>query len=95
MARFQLKEDLDYMLTNDSWVITNQYLAVQRWKPNFVLGEDPIHSMPVWVRLSKLPMEWMVSDLLWSIGGMLGRMCKVDRSNKIKLEASLLEFVLK
>ncbi|KAK0603978.1 hypothetical protein LWI29_010831 [Acer saccharum] len=34
--------------------------------------------MPIWVRLSKLPMEWMVSDLLWSIGGMLGRMCKVD-----------------
>ncbi|KAK3184959.1 hypothetical protein Dsin_032245 [Dipteronia sinensis] len=23
-------------------------------------------------------MEWMDSDLLWIIGGMLGRMCKVD-----------------
>ncbi|KAK0586904.1 hypothetical protein LWI29_014182 [Acer saccharum] len=34
--------------------------------------------MPIWVRLSKLPMEWMVSELLWNIGGMLERMCKVD-----------------
>ncbi|KAK3222280.1 hypothetical protein Dsin_009305 [Dipteronia sinensis] len=45
---------------------------------NFMPGEDVIHSLPIWVRLSKLPMEWMDSDLLWSIGGMLGKMCKVD-----------------
>ena len=56
----------------------NQYLAVQRWKPNFLPGEDTIRSMPIWVRLSKLPMEWMDSELLWNIGGMLGKMCKVD-----------------
>ncbi|KAK3198636.1 hypothetical protein Dsin_022051 [Dipteronia sinensis] len=34
--------------------------------------------MPIWVQLSTLPMEWMNSDLLWSIGGMLGRMYRVD-----------------
>ncbi|KAK2659814.1 hypothetical protein Ddye_006347 [Dipteronia dyeriana] len=34
--------------------------------------------MPIWVRLSKLPIEWMVFDLFWSISGMLGKMCKVD-----------------
>ena len=41
-------------------------------------GEDSIQNMPIWLRLSKLPMEWMNYELLWSIGGMLGRMCKVD-----------------
>ncbi|KAK2664916.1 hypothetical protein Ddye_003490 [Dipteronia dyeriana] len=54
VARFQMKEDLDYVLTSGPWVIANQYLVVQRWNPNFV------------------------PDLLWNIGGMLGRMCKVD-----------------
>ncbi|KAK3205693.1 hypothetical protein Dsin_019739 [Dipteronia sinensis] len=78
VARFQMKEDLDYVLTKGPWVIANQYLTVQRWKPNFVPGEDIIQSMPIWVRLSKLPMEWMDSELLWNIGGMLGMMCKVD-----------------
>ncbi|KAK3230978.1 hypothetical protein Dsin_002859 [Dipteronia sinensis] len=73
-----MKEDLDYVLTGGPWVIANQYLVVQRWKPNFVSGEESIQSMPIWVRLSKLPMEWMDSDLLWNIGGMLGRMCTVD-----------------
>ncbi|KAK3184665.1 hypothetical protein Dsin_031951 [Dipteronia sinensis] len=82
VARFQMKEDLDYVLTSGPWVIANQYLVVQKWKPNFVPGEDNIQSMPIWVRLSKLPMEWLDSDLLWSIGGMLGRMCKVDPVNE-------------
>ncbi|KAK3211446.1 hypothetical protein Dsin_016152 [Dipteronia sinensis] len=71
-----MKEDLDYMLTSGPWVITNQYLMVQRWKPNFVPGEDTIQSLSVSVRVSKVLMEWMDSDLLWSIGGMLGKMCK-------------------
>ena len=73
-----MKEDLDHVLTNEPWVIMNQYLAVQRWRPNFVPSEDIIQSMPIWVRLSKLPMEFMDPDLLWNIGGMLGKMCKVD-----------------
>ncbi|KAK3230164.1 hypothetical protein Dsin_002045 [Dipteronia sinensis] len=76
VAHFQKKEDLDFVLTSGPWVIMNQYLVVQRWKPNFVPGEDSIQSMPIWVRLSKLSMEWMVSELLWNIGGLLGRMCK-------------------
>ncbi|KAK0604001.1 hypothetical protein LWI29_011042 [Acer saccharum] len=29
VVRFQLKEDLEYVLTNGPWVIMNQYLAVQ------------------------------------------------------------------
>ncbi|KAK2661696.1 hypothetical protein Ddye_000270 [Dipteronia dyeriana] len=73
-----MKDDLDYVLTSGPWVIANKYLVTQRWRPNFVPGEDTIQSMPIWVRLSKLLMEWMDFDLLWSIGGMFGRMCKVD-----------------
>ncbi|KAK3185201.1 hypothetical protein Dsin_032487 [Dipteronia sinensis] len=78
VARFQMKDDLEHVLTSGPWVIANQYLAVQRWQPNFVPGEDLVQSMPIWVRLSKLPLEWLDSELLWNIGGMLGIMCKVD-----------------
>jgi hypothetical protein len=38
-----------------------------------VPGEEEISRMPIWVRLSKLPMEWIDVDLLWNIGGMLGQ----------------------
>ncbi|KAK2653124.1 hypothetical protein Ddye_012980 [Dipteronia dyeriana] len=60
------------------WVIANQYLVVQKWKPNFVPGYENIQCMPIWVRLSKLPMKWIDSELLWNIRGMLGTTCKVD-----------------
>ncbi|KAK0591926.1 hypothetical protein LWI29_010382 [Acer saccharum] len=78
VARFQMHEDLEFVLTGGPWVIANQYLVVQKWRPNFVPGEDEIRHMPVWVRLSRLPMEWIDVDLLWNIGGMLGSTYKVD-----------------
>ncbi|KAI9160084.1 hypothetical protein LWI28_004938 [Acer negundo] len=42
--------------------------------------------MPIWIRLTKLPMEWMDSVLLWKICGMLGTMCKVDPIRRLKRE---------
>ncbi|KAK3193219.1 hypothetical protein Dsin_024529 [Dipteronia sinensis] len=67
VARFQMKEDLDYVLTSGPWVIAKKYLVVQRWKPNFMPGEESIQSMLIWVRLSELPVEWIDLDLLWNI----------------------------
>ncbi|KAL5765674.1 hypothetical protein ACOSP7_016291 [Xanthoceras sorbifolium] len=78
VARFQLKTDLDMVLTGGPWVINNQYLVVQRWRPNFVPGEEPIKHMAIWLRISRLPMEWLNTYLLWRIGNMLGATCKVD-----------------
>ncbi|KAK0585714.1 hypothetical protein LWI29_032918 [Acer saccharum] len=74
----QMLADLKYVLTEGPWVISNQYLVVQKWRPNFIPGEDAIQKMPVWVRLSKLPMEWIEVELLRNIGGMLGNTIKVD-----------------
>ncbi|KAL5827202.1 hypothetical protein ACOSQ3_019035 [Xanthoceras sorbifolium] len=39
--------DLEYVLTEGPWMVTNQYLVVQRWRPNFVPGEEPIRVMPL------------------------------------------------
>ena len=78
VVRFQRVEDLEFVLTGGPWVIANQYLVVQKWRPNFVPGEEEIQRMPVWVRLSKLPMEWIDVDLLRAIGGLLGTTYKVD-----------------
>ncbi|KAK2662563.1 hypothetical protein Ddye_001137 [Dipteronia dyeriana] len=37
VACFQMKEDMDYVLTNGPWVIANQYLVIQKWKLNFII----------------------------------------------------------
>ncbi|KAL5831677.1 hypothetical protein ACOSQ4_017031 [Xanthoceras sorbifolium] len=78
VARFQMLEDMEYVLTGGPWVIANQYLVPQRWKPNFIPGKESIQSMPIWLRLNDLPMELMTAGMLRKIGGMLGTTCKVD-----------------
>ncbi|KAL5768183.1 hypothetical protein ACOSQ2_014966 [Xanthoceras sorbifolium] len=78
IVRFQFKDDLEYVLTGGPWFIMNQYLVVQRGKPDFVPGEEAINFMAIWVRLSRLPIEWIDFDLLWRIGRMLGSNYKVD-----------------
>ncbi|KAK0574080.1 hypothetical protein LWI29_017932 [Acer saccharum] len=82
MVTFQMLDDLEYVLTEGPWVIANQYIVVQKWRPNFVPGEDAIQKMLVWVRLSKLPMECIDVDLLRNIGRMLGTTIKVDPITK-------------
>ncbi|KAK3185109.1 hypothetical protein Dsin_032395 [Dipteronia sinensis] len=47
VVRFQMKDDLDYVLTSGPWVIANQYMVTQKWRPNFGPGEDTIQSMPI------------------------------------------------
>ncbi|KAL5777519.1 hypothetical protein ACOSP7_010445 [Xanthoceras sorbifolium] len=82
VARFQMDVDLEYVLTGGPWIISNQYLVVQKWRSNFVPGEEPIKRMLVWIRLSKLPMEWIDVDVLRNIGSILGNVCKVDSFTK-------------
>ncbi|KAK0608273.1 hypothetical protein LWI29_028212 [Acer saccharum] len=91
VVRFQLKEDLEYVLTNGPWVIMNQYLAVQRWKPNFVPGEDSIQSMPIWVdpitenqargRFARICVEIDITKPL------LGSLSIEDRSIRVEYES--------
>ncbi|KAL5797474.1 hypothetical protein ACOSQ2_002294 [Xanthoceras sorbifolium] len=79
IARFQFVADLEYVLTGGPWMVINQYLVVQRWRANFVPGEEPIRVMPVWLRLSGLPMEWVDARFLWKLGDILGKTCRVDQ----------------
>ncbi|KAL5800987.1 hypothetical protein ACOSQ3_032619 [Xanthoceras sorbifolium] len=82
VARFQFYTDLVYVLTGGPWVIFNQYLVVQKWRPNFVPGDEPIREMPIWLRISKLPLDWIDVNLLWKIGGLLEKTVKVDLISK-------------
>ncbi|KAK3221839.1 hypothetical protein Dsin_008864 [Dipteronia sinensis] len=65
-AHFQMNEDLDYVLTRGPWVIAIQHLVAQKWKPNFVPGEDSIQFILIGVKITKLLMEWIDLDLFWN-----------------------------
>ncbi|KAL6293890.1 hypothetical protein ACE6H2_002032 [Prunus campanulata] len=42
IVHFVLEEDLLYVLTGGPWVVAWQYVDIQKWRPNFCVGEDHI-----------------------------------------------------
>lgn len=61
-------------------LIGDNYLHVQRWKPNFVADLAEITTFPVWVHFSTLPVEYYTEQWLQQAGDQLGRTIKVDRT---------------
>lgn len=66
------------MLLDGLWKIGENYLHVQRWKPNFRPDKKEISSMPVWVRFPILPVEYYKEGWLRRAGNSIGKTIKVD-----------------
>lgn len=79
VVKFQLFEDLDYVLCSGPWIIAGQTLVVQKWRPDFDPLVEKISRMAVWVRILGLPVKYFKEFTMQKIGGLIGRVVKVDR----------------
>lgn len=61
-------------------MIGDNYLHVQKWKPNFIAEEAKISTLPVWVRFPQLPVEYYTVDWLRKAGDEIGKTIKVDNT---------------
>lgn len=57
-VKFQLFEDVDYVLCNDPWIIAGQTLVVQKWRPDFDPLVDKISRMAVWIKIIDLLVKY-------------------------------------
>lgn len=64
-------------------MIGDNYLHVQRWRPNFRVDKEEINSLPVWVRFPVLPVEYYTVRWLKQAGNNIGRTIKVDLATLI------------
>lgn len=67
-------------------MIGDNYHHVQRWKPIFMAEKAKkakITSLPVWVRILLLPIEYYSEGWLRRVGNRIGRMIKVDATTLI------------
>ncbi|CAL8098266.1 unnamed protein product [Prunus armeniaca] len=78
IVRFVLEEDMLCMLTGGPWVVAGQYVAVQKWRPNFCAAEEHVSRITVWVRLSGMGVEFFNSETIKCIGDLIGSSYKVD-----------------
>ena len=58
LVRFGLAEDYDKVLREGPWFIGDQLLSIKAWEPNFKPSIAQCSSVAVWVRFSKLPIEY-------------------------------------
>ena len=51
------EDTIDRALSGGPWVISGNYVAVQKWHPGFCASTGTITSTCVWVRIHELPVE--------------------------------------
>lgn len=78
VAKFELEEDLNFVLTGGPWIIAGQYLIMQEWRPGFCPASAQITRMAAWIRVSALQLECFDVWALKRIGNLLGKLLKID-----------------
>ncbi|CAI9283425.1 unnamed protein product [Lactuca saligna] len=56
--KFESKEGMTSVLEGGPWLINNVPLFIQRWRPGLVLSKPQISSVPVWVKVFNVPLEY-------------------------------------
>ncbi|CAL2228834.1 unnamed protein product [Prunus armeniaca] len=57
VVKFDLEEDLNFVLTGGPWIIAGQYLVMQKWRPGFCPTIAHITHMAAWLRVSAIQLE--------------------------------------
>lgn len=74
------KTDYETALFGRPWLISDHYLTVKRWNPNFDAEISTITKLPVWIRISKIPMHCFDKEFLANVGSRFGRILRVDET---------------
>lgn len=78
IVKLNKREEYERALLEGPWMIGDNYLHVQKWRPRFRADKEEIHTMPVWVRFPVLPVECYTIRWLKQAGNHIGRTVKVD-----------------
>ncbi|MBA0696591.1 hypothetical protein Goari_003133, partial [Gossypium aridum] len=78
LAKFQSPEDYEKILSLGPWLIFGQYLIVQPWTIDFNPELPYPNTVLTWIRFPGLPSHLYKKEILWDIGGMVGKVTKLD-----------------
>ncbi|KAH1253271.1 putative ribonuclease H protein [Glycine max] len=88
ILRFNSHDDMDVVLMKGPYTIRNVPLLLKEWKPDFNLQRDMLRTLPLWVKLPKLPLHlWGVKSLN-KIGSAIGVPLVTDECIASKIQVS-------
>ncbi|XP_058748829.1 uncharacterized protein LOC131621809 [Vicia villosa] len=88
IIRFQSQSDLDAVLMKGPYTLRNIPLMIKEWKPDFNLKRDMLRTIPLWVKLPRLPLHLWGAKSLSKIGSALGVPLVTDECTASKLRVS-------
>ncbi|KAH1048234.1 hypothetical protein J1N35_039018 [Gossypium stocksii] len=78
LVKFQSTVDYDKVLSQGPWVIFGHYLTDQPWIINFNPNLPYPNMVLSWIRFPGLPSHLYQKQILLEIGGMVGKVTKLD-----------------
>ncbi|KAG2248243.1 hypothetical protein Bca52824_087871 [Brassica carinata] len=87
MVRFEKEDEYLAALTGGPWRAFGSYLMVRAWSPEFDPLRDDIVTMPVWIRLTNIPVNFYHRSILMGIAKGLGK--PVPRFARVCVEVNL------
>lgn len=75
-------EDKDRVFEGGPYFFVAAGLYMRPWRMNFMLERKTFTSVPVWVRLYSLPLDYWQIDSLITIGNKLGRYVKTSEATR-------------
>ncbi|XP_028089244.1 uncharacterized protein LOC114289679 [Camellia sinensis] len=78
LIKFHLESDLHKVLNDGPWFIGVNFLALQKWEPEFHTNRAIMSTTVIWARLQGLPIEYYDRSTLKRLGNLLGTLLKID-----------------
>jgi hypothetical protein len=76
--RFADEHTRDEVLESKLWHIANKPLILCRWEPGMQLLKLSLKSVPIWIKLNHIPMEFWNSTCLSYVASGIGKPLYVD-----------------
>lgn len=79
VENFSNMDDYNHVLTQGPWLINDHYLTIRRWIPNFIVDDNSIRFLTVWLRILSLPVEYFDTTFLPKRGEKVDKIARVDK----------------
>ena len=84
LVRFTSKDDQKKACNMNDILFDKKPFIVKSWKVKISLEKEDLATIPIWVHLPALPMEYWGERCIRKIVGLLGNVIKVDNATKNK-----------
>ncbi|KAH0711988.1 hypothetical protein KY289_007947 [Solanum tuberosum] len=78
VVRFANKEERDKVLCSGPHHLLRRHVIMKPWVPKFNFKEETLTTIPLWIKLSNLPLNYWNSIVLSKIGSSLGKPLYAD-----------------